>query len=56
MPEQPAWKTALREPNAIGWIAFFILVVGIGAGTLYFGSDDTRTANSGINPAGEAAK
>ena len=56
MPEQPAWKAALREPNAIGWIAFFILVVGIGAGTLYFGSDDTRTAESGAATAGKAAK
>ena len=25
-----------REPNAIGWIAFLILVVSIGVGTIIF--------------------
>jgi hypothetical protein len=38
MTEAPAWKKALREPNAIGWIAFFLVVVAIGFGSLYFGS------------------
>jgi hypothetical protein len=38
MSDMPAWKKALQEPNAIGWIGLFILVIAIGAGTLYFGS------------------
>ena len=37
MSELPAWKKALREPNAIGWIAFFFLVLAIGFGSVYFG-------------------
>jgi hypothetical protein len=32
-----AWKEALQEPNAVGWIALIILVIVIGAGALYFG-------------------
>jgi hypothetical protein len=38
--ESPAWKKALREPNAIGWIAFFFVVAAIGFGSLYFGGSD----------------
>ena len=37
MADLPEWKKALQEPNAIGWIGLFILVVAIGIGTLYFG-------------------
>jgi hypothetical protein len=37
MPDMPAWKKALREPNAIGWIGFFFLVLAIGFGSVYFG-------------------
>ena len=40
MPDLPFWKMALREPNAIGWIAFFFLVVAIGFGSVYFGGPD----------------
>ncbi len=36
MADMPAWKKALQEPNAIGWIGLFILVIAIGIGTLYF--------------------
>jgi hypothetical protein len=45
MAEMPAWKKALQEPNAIGWIALIILVVVIGAVTLYFdsGHDQAET-------------
>ena len=31
------WKKALREPNAFVWIAFLLLIVGIGVGTMVFG-------------------
>ena len=40
MSEAPVWKRALREPNAIGWIAFFFLVVAVGFGSVYFGSSE----------------
>jgi hypothetical protein len=40
MSEPPAWKKALREPNAIGWIAFFFLAVAIGVGSIYFGGSE----------------
>jgi len=37
MSDTPEWKKVLREPNAIGWIGFFILVIAIGFAALYFG-------------------
>jgi hypothetical protein len=37
--DKPGWRGAFREPNAIGWIAFLILMIGIGVGTIYFGGD-----------------
>jgi hypothetical protein len=40
MADLPLWKKALREPNAIGWIAFFLLVVAIGFGSLYLGASE----------------
>jgi hypothetical protein len=33
------WKKAVRESNAIGWIAFLVLVVAIGLGTIMFGGE-----------------
>jgi hypothetical protein len=29
-------KRILHEPNAVGWIAFLVLVIAIGAAALYF--------------------
>ncbi len=40
MAKERNWKTALKESNAIGWIAFFVLVIGIGVGTIMFGGGD----------------
>jgi hypothetical protein len=37
MAEVPAWKKALKEPNAAGWIAFVILIVAIAVGSVLFG-------------------
>jgi len=37
MSDTPEWKKVLREPNAIGWIGLFILVIAIGFAALYFG-------------------
>jgi hypothetical protein len=42
MTDMPAWKKVLQEPNAIGWIGLIILVIIIGAGTVYFGGGDDR--------------
>ena len=39
MVDTPEWKKVLREPNAIAWIGFFILVIAIGFATLYFGGN-----------------
>jgi hypothetical protein len=37
MADMPEWKRILREPNALVWIAFLLLAVGIGVGTMVFG-------------------
>jgi hypothetical protein len=37
MSDKSEWKKVLREPNAPVWIAFLLLVAGIGVGTLVFG-------------------
>jgi hypothetical protein len=39
MVDTPEWKKVLRERNAIAWIGFFVLVIAIGIGTLYFGGN-----------------
>jgi hypothetical protein len=36
MSDEPEWKKALREPNTFVWIAFLLLVIGVGVGTLMF--------------------
>jgi len=36
---QSAWKQALQEPNAIGWIGLIIVVIAIGFGAIYFGGN-----------------
>ena len=36
MTEKPDWRKAVRELNAIGWIAFLVLVFAIGVGTIMF--------------------
>ena len=50
---QFAWKDALKEPNAIGWISLIIVVVAIGFGAVYFGNDSPPTA--GRQTMGQAA-
>lgn len=49
-------KKVLQEPNALGWIAFLILVLSIGIGTVIFDHGEkpvrekaAQTANSGSN-------
>lgn len=44
MSELPAWKRALQEPNALGWIGLFLLVIAIGTVTLWHGGDKSRQA------------
>jgi len=36
---KPEWKKTMKESNVIGWIAFLILVLGIGVGTMMFGGE-----------------
>ena len=46
------WKRALSEPKAAGWIAFLILVVGIGVGTLIFDRGPLSRSGAGeLQPA-----
>ena len=42
---QSAWKEALREPNAIGWISLIIVVIAIGVGAVYFGNDSPPSSS-----------
>ena len=51
MSDMPAWKKALQEPNAIGWIGLFILVIAIGIGTLYFGGNGPADAPTQVTRA-----
>jgi len=37
MPRSGGTRGILHEANALGWLAFLVLMVGIGAATLYFG-------------------
>ena len=37
MSDLPDWMKVFREPNALGWIAFLVLVIAIGVGTILFG-------------------
>ena len=43
MADLPAWKKMLQEPNASGWIGFFVLVVIIGVATIWLGGNDRRS-------------
>lgn len=46
MSHLPEWKKALQEPNAIGWIGLFILVIIIGFGALYLGGNHRSAGRS----------
>jgi len=37
MSDKPEWKNILNEANALGWIAFLVLVIAIGVATILFG-------------------
>jgi len=52
MCEKPAWKKVPWESNAIGWIAFFLLVIGIGVGTVYFDANDSGPAKTATTSQG----
>ena len=49
-----ALKKAMREPNAIGWIAFLILMAGIGVGTVLFDRGDESGMSKTAHVAGTA--
>lgn len=46
MADMPGWKRALQEPNAIGWIAFLVLMLVIGFVSLYFGNGGQKQAEA----------
>jgi len=37
MSDKPEWKNILNEANALGWIAFLVVVIAIGVATILFG-------------------
>jgi hypothetical protein len=37
MPRSGGTRGLLHEANALAWLAFFLIVMTIGAATLYFG-------------------
>jgi hypothetical protein len=49
MADTSAWKRLLAEPNAVGWIAFLVLVIALGAGVLYFAPNEEGAATT-ANP------
>jgi hypothetical protein len=49
------WKKVLREPNALIWIAFLLLVVGIGVGTVVFGGPHEAVQNQAHALGGSSA-
>ena len=54
MTDGPGWKKALQEPNAIGWIAFLILVLAIGVGIILFDKapGEIRSASQATSSSG----
>ena len=45
MSDKPQWKKALREPNVLVWIAFLLLALGVGVGTMMFGGPHMPAEN-----------
>ena len=52
--DMSAWKKALEEPNAAGWIAFLMLMFLFGFLALYFDAGDEKQAEGPV-PAFQAA-
>jgi len=55
MADTSAWKRLLAEPNAVGWIAFLVLVIAIGAGVLYYGAGEEHAATTAKSATGDHA-
>ena len=45
MSDKPQWKKALREPNVPVWIAFLLMALGVGVGTMMFGGPHMPAEN-----------
>ncbi len=45
-PDTSELKKTLRESNALGWIAFLVLVIAIGVGTILFGGSPVSVKDS----------
>jgi hypothetical protein len=52
--QQPGWRQALQEPNAIGWIGLIIVVIAIGFGAVYFNGGNGPPASQSTS--GQAVK
>ena len=48
-PQSTDWKQAFRQSNALGWIAFGVLIVGILIGALVFGQAPTKDTKEAAN-------
>ncbi len=46
MSDAPEWKKLMREPNALGWLAFLVLMVAIGVGAIFFDNGPVPKAGS----------
>jgi hypothetical protein len=56
MSAKSEWKKALQETNALGWIAFLLLVIAIGVGTIMFGGNPKPVKSGAQATNGSAAK
>jgi hypothetical protein len=54
MSDQPEWKKLLQESNAVGWIAFLVLVIAIGVATILFGDTPASVKGSAHATSGSA--
>jgi hypothetical protein len=56
MAEEPAWKKALKETNAAGWIAFIVVVVVIAVSSVLWGPEHPAAQNAKPVTTSQAAK
>jgi hypothetical protein len=56
MSAKSEWKKAMQETNALGWIAFLLLVIAIGVGTIMFGGNPAPVKSGAQATNGLAAK
>ena len=55
MAGKPEWKKVLQDPKAFVWIAFLLLVIGIGVVTLMFGGPRAAVNDHAQAPQGSSS-